>query len=443
MTRFSRTARGKLEPRSVRPIKPKSWVMTGGRRAVVVTALVNTASTAAAAVAGLLIARALGPGGRGQYAAVVAWFGIAIVAGELGQPAALCYFVASNRLRGRDYVATSRGLMLTTGVAVAAVGWSIAPLLAHQVNPVTNAYRVMFVTCIVSFVGSSYLFALQARKILWWNFLRATQPAVYLVLVLVVSFFARLTLMVAVACLVISVVVQTSTGYLLCRRVQLAAGGFDRKLARPLLSYGISQVAANAPTTVNSRLDQVILAGTTSYANLGLYAVAVSMTSLALPVVSAIGSVLFPRIASGGSVSTRALERTALRASLTIAGVIVAVLAVLSHWLLPVLFGHPYSAAVPLVWTLAAGGVFLASSQVAGDLLRGRGQPLMVALSQGVGAVVTVGLLLALLPVLGLQGAAIASSVAYFVTFAVLVLALRRRPRAAEGAGGGGDLSTY
>lgn len=425
------TPRADLQRRHADAAKPRAWVLTGSRRAVAITAVVNTASTATAAIAGLVIARSLGPEGRGQYAAVVAWFGIALIAGELGQPAALCYFVASDRLRGRDYVATARGLMLTTGVAAAVVGWCIAPHLAHGSHTVADAYRVMFVTCIVSFVGAGYVFALQARQIGSWNLLRAIQPAMYLTLVAAVAVFGRLTLMAAVLCLVISVVVQTLVSYWLCRRVQLHAGDFDRRLARPLLRYGISQVAANAPTTVNSRLDQVLLAGTTSYANLGLYAVAVSVTSLALPVVSAIGSVLFPRIAAGRTVSTRSLERAALRASLIIAAVILAVLALLSPWLMPALFGQAYSGAARLVWTLAAGGVFLAASQVAGDLLRGRGQPLMVALAQGVGAVITVGLLLSLLPVLGIQGAAIASSVAYFATFLVLVLALRRgAPRA-------------
>lgn len=419
---------GDVEPRPEQPAKQKAWVLTGSRRAVVITALVNTASTAAAAIAGLVIARSLGPDGRGQYAAVVAWFGIALIAGELGQPAALCYFVASDRSRGRDYVATSRRLMLTTGVVAAAVGWCLAPLLAHGSGSVTDAYRVMFLTCVVSFVGASYVFALQARQISSWNMVRATQPAIYLIVVVAVAVFGRLTLMAAVLSLVISVVIQTLASYWLCRRVHLHAGAFDRQLTKPLLGYGISQVAANAPTTVNSRLDQVLLAGTTSYANLGLYAVAVSVTSLGLPVVSAIGSVLFPRIA-GGATSTRALERTALRASLTIAAAILAVLALLSPWLVPVMFGKDYAGAVRLIWILAIGGVFLAASQVAGDLLRGRGQPLMVALAQGVGAVITVGLLLSLLPVLGIEGAAIASSAAYFATFLVLVLALRRRPR--------------
>lgn len=407
------------------------------------TALANVAITGAASLAGLLIARALGPTGRGQYAAVAAWFSIATLVGELGQPAALCYYVASDRLRGRDYVATARLLMLTTGTVAVVVGWFLAPVLSRGANVVTDAYRVTFVTCLFAFIGSSYVFALQARRIAPWNLARAIQPASYVSLVAMVAVVSHLSLMRVVVCLAASVMIQAAASYWLCRQMDLHAGVFDVRLTRPLVRYGASQLAANAPTTVNSRLDQVVLAGTTSYQNLGIYAVAVSVSSLALPVVSAIGYVLFPRIAARGIAASHALERRALRASLILAACIMAILAVLSPWLLPVFFGHAFSRAAALVWVLAPGGVFLASSQVAGDLLRGRGQPLMIAIAQGVGAVLTVSLLLLLLPVLGVQGAAVASSTAYLATFLVLVLALRRpsaRRRTDSTVPGGAEL---
>jgi hypothetical protein len=63
---------------------------------------------------------------------------------------------------------------------------------------------------------------------------------------------------------------------------------------------------------------------------------------------------------------------------------------------------------------------------VAGDLLRGRKQPLTVAWAQGMAAVFTVVLLFALLPAAGVFAAAIASTVAYGVSLALLLRALWR-----------------
>ena len=399
------------------------------RRAVAMTAAMNVAMAGSASIAGLLIARQLGPTGRGEYAAVLAWFGVALVVGELGQPAALCYFVASDGPRGRDYVATTRRLMLVTGSVIAAIGWALAPVLARQDNTLTTAYRLMFATCILSFVGSSYLFALQARTITYWNAARLVQPALYLAVTMALALIGVLSVLAALLSLVGTIFVQVVVAWVLCRRVDLHGGRFDRRLAQPLLRYGGSQIAANAPMAVNTRLDQVILAAYAPYQLLGLYAVAVSITSLALPVVAAIGYVVFPRIAERRGDSTVILQRQAVRASLILSAGLMIVIAALTPWALPTLFGRAYAQAVPLVWVLCVGGVFLASGQVIGDLLRGRGQPLLVAVAQVVGMICTVVLLLALLPLLGALGAAIASTVAYVTTFVVLVAALRRPGR--------------
>jgi O-antigen/teichoic acid export membrane protein len=403
------------------------------RRTIGAAALVNVAATTTAAVAGLLIARHLGPAGRGQYAAVLAWFGITVMIGEIGQPAALCFYVASAATRGRDYVATAGRLMLASGGLTAVIGWFIAPVLARQDETLTVSFRLMFATCIVSYVGASYLFGLQARSIILWNAARLVQPVGYLALIAVIAIIHHLTLFVAILAFVASSCVQTIVAWLLCRRVDLSAGSFDARLARPLLRYGSSQVAGNAPSMVNARLDQVILAGYAPYQTLGLYAVAVSLSSLAFPVVAAIGNVVFPRIAARHETSTLLLERRAVQASLVLATGLLAVIALLAPWVLPTLFGRAYSQAVPLVWVLCVGSLFLASGQVMGDLLRGRGQPLAVAVAQGVGAAFTVILLIVLLPLFSALGAAIASTIAYLATFVVLAFALRRPGRSRAG----------
>ena len=74
--------------------------------------------------------------------------------------------------------------------------------------------------------------------------------------------------------------------------------GLETRLVRPLAAYGIAQIAALTPATVNARLDQLVLSQAVPAATLGRYAIAVSCTMLPLPVVAAIGNVAFPRLAS-------------------------------------------------------------------------------------------------------------------------------------------------
>jgi antigen flippase len=376
------------------------------------------------------VARYLGPTVRGQYAAVTAWFGAALVLGELGQCAAICYYVARDPRRAKHYVATARNIMLCTGGLVAIVGVLVAPALAHGNVGVCFGYRLLFAACPLSFVGASYLFALQGRSIGRWLVGRATQPIVYLLLVGALKLGSALTLRHVLEALVFSFLSQTLIARELCSSVGLTGGRGRRSLGLRLTRYGTTQILATTPTAVNTQFDQLLLSQTVAAAALGRYAIAVSLTSLAFPLVAPIGYVLFPRLAAerNTSESGRNLQKRAMFASFTISIVLMAGVTLTAHWVIPLIFGPGYRSAGGLVLILAPGGVFCACSQVAGDLLRGRHQQGRVAWAQGVGAIVTVTLLFALVPALGVTGAAIASSCSYAVTFIIISVALLSRP---------------
>jgi hypothetical protein len=75
-----------------------------------------------------------------------------------------------------------------------------------------------------------------------------------------------------------------------------------------------------------------------------------------------------------------------------------------------------YRGAVPLVWILTPGALFLTCGQVVGNLLGGRNHPGIVARTQGLALISTLALLFALLPFLGVYAAAIASTIAYGIS---------------------------
>ena len=122
------------------------------------------------------------------------------------------------------------------------------------------------------------------------------------------------------------------------------------------------------------------------------------------------------------------MQRMAVLASAGLASAILLPLAGVAHWLVPLVFGTGYRGAVPLLWILTPGAVFLACGQVVGDLLRGRNRPIVVAQAQGLAAVLTMILLFTLLPLMGVAAAAIASTVAYGLALAVMTHQLWRLP---------------
>jgi O-antigen/teichoic acid export membrane protein len=391
----------------------------------------------ASGLGSLVVARALGPTGRGEYAALMAWFGISCIVGQMGLQAALCFYVAKDPQRARDYVATARAMMLATGALAFIAGLLIAPVLSRGNPEVADDYRIVFGISIVTYVGIAYTYSLQPRHLLGWNVIRTIQPVLSLLILCILWFLKLLTLNTTLFVLAAALTLQLGCGYWYCRRNALAPGHARISLLRPLAAYGIAQIAALTPATLNAQLDQLVLSQTVAPADLGRYAIAVSLTSVPIPLVAAIGNVAFPRLAAQQVVSdtTRRMQHYAIVASAGIAAAMLVPLAVVAYWLIPFLFGAGYSGAVPLLWILTPGAIFLACGQVVGDLLRGRNYPAVVAWAQGLAAIFTVVLLIALLPIIGVYGAAIASTVAYGAALAAMLRSLRHLPRHARRPG--------
>ena len=402
-------------------------VSRGVGRGVLATSTYNVVSTAAAGLAGIVIARSLGPSVRGEYAAIMAWYGLLVIAGGLGQPAATTYFVARDPDHGHRYVAASRTIMIASGTVILVAGGAAATMLASGATAVWG-YRIMFAACLATLVGVTYLAALQGSSIPRWNQARISQPLGYLLVIVVLHVAGQLNLVTAMLAFAATTVAQTVHAYRLCGHGGLTGGRPGPAVTRPLLRYGAGQLTALVPLIVMTRLDQLILSLVVEPAVLGNYAVAVSLTTLAVPVAAGLGNVAFPRIAAqrGLRPESHRLQWWAVGVSVAIAVAIMLPLAVSAPWLVPMVFGPGFHDAVVLVAILAPGGVFLACQQVCADLLRGHGRPFAIARSNAVAAGLMVVLLAALLPVLGPTGAAIASSVSIGVAVALLLRALHR-----------------
>ena len=402
----------------------------GFARSVAQTGGFNLATMALAGLGGIIIARAVGPTVRGEYAAVTVWMGISLTVGGMGQRAALVYYAAKEPLRAREYVATSRAMMMATGMVTLVAGFLLAPVLAHGLPAVTAGYRIAFCSSIVVFVGGSFIASLQARDIHRWNVVGVIQPAFSLIAIALLWRLRRLTLDSALIVLAASMLLQLAWAYGYCRRMGLAPGRARVALVRPLLAYGAVQIVAEAPGTLNVQLDQLVLSQTVPAADLGRYAIAVSISLLPVPLVSAIGSVAFPRLAAQREITgvTRQLQRLSVLGGACLAAAMLVPTAAMAYWLVPLVFGAAYRGAVPLLWILTPGSVFLACGLVTGDLLKGRCQPAVLAWAHGIAAIFTVALLFALLPLVGVYAAAVASTVSYGVALAIMLHRLSRLP---------------
>jgi O-antigen/teichoic acid export membrane protein len=375
-------------------------------------------------VTGPLQARALAPAGRGTLAAILLPLSLAPTILSLG----LGTYIIREAARGRrlGVLAGSVGsLLVLIGVAAAVAGPAIADLFAGGRHTVYVYVLAGFLLMPLSM--ASWVLIDMANGLERWNTLVITRlipPLVSVVGLVVLYALGRLT--------VASVAIVSIVGGLLA---VLPLLGLTREIGRPRfelavagesIHFGFRAWLGGLGSLANVRLDQLLMTRLVAAQELGVYVVAVTVSSFFVnPVVNAITSALAPRFAQGEPALVARVVRT------TILGVLVmgAAVAVAAPVLITVLFGSAFHDSIALAWILIAGSVPLAGISVLSSALTVGGHPGFSAISELVALAVTVPSLIIVLPRHGATGAAVVSSVAYAVNFVFLAWGAHRHLR--------------
>jgi O-antigen/teichoic acid export membrane protein len=381
----------------------------------------NAAFMAAGLITGPLLARSLGPSGRGALAAVAVPVSLGPVLLGLGLPAFVTRETSRREPVG-DLLGSVGLLYLAIGALTAAAALPISSYFAQGREPVRVALLIAMLAMPLLLLGTLLLGIANGQQ-RWKAVLGARlAPAAVALLgttvlfalgVLALPEAAALVLAAAFAAIVPTLGVLRGAGRLRVRRA----------LVRRSLRFGLPAWLWQASTLTNARLDQLLMVSLVAPRQLGLYAVAVSLAGVTNIFAGALGPALLPRVARG----EEALGAQLCRVSLLVSVLVGIGLAALCPLALPLLFGASFGAAVPMALVLIAASVPNAGTQVLTSALLGVGRPRIVAVSEAVSVGITVVGLLLLLGPLGGLGAALVSAAAYTVTFVILLAGARAR----------------
>ncbi|WP_063820985.1 oligosaccharide flippase family protein [Parafrankia elaeagni] len=403
----------------------------GYLRAVAETAGTGVLRAMISTVVGLIIARFLGSSGRGTYAAVFAYTMAAAAILELGLTSSVLYYTARLRDRAEQVIRTGAWLILGCGTVTAVVGYFVAPLILHGHPPEgVTALRFAFAVEPLILLGGVWTSCLQATDLRAWNLATVVQPLSYAVAVAAAVALDHMDILGVTIALIISMLTQCAAGGLLrCRQIP-RRGRFSHPLVRPMMRYGLLNLTSRVPYLFNARLDQLILTLMVPPAALGNYAVAVSLSLLSQPITAAFGSVAMPKIAAARdsrAVMGQGILTSAILGSISIGAAGSLVICAIAPFLVGAVLGPSFTDVLPLLLVLAPGAAVFGTNKVLGDILRGFNRSGTVACAEGLALVLTVGLNALLLPVMGVMGAAIASSAAYGTAFLLLLRAVVRQ----------------
>lgn len=370
-------------------------------------------------VTGVLLARGLGPHGRGELAAILLWTMLVVSAGSFGLPEALTYETASERESARRAVGTAVGAWFVLSVSLVAVGAVVLTFTLGGYDAATRESGYLLLAVIPLYLATSLcVAALQGLGAFGaFNLTRTLVPAATAVCLIGVAVFNGLTVRTAALSYIATYLVTAVAGLWFLRRTPIWSLAFDPRVLRRMFGYGVRSQTSFMTSTVIERLDQLLISLILGATSLGLYAVAVTLTSASTIAASTVALVAFPHVAALPSGPQRAASarRFVLLATAASALITIPILAATPQ-LLELFFGTAFVRVGTVCRILLLGNIFLAFTQLLVALLRGLGRPLDAGAAGAVGLVVTVVLLAALLPTLGLMGAAVASLVAYAVT---------------------------
>lgn len=379
-----------------------------------------------ALITSIMLARMLGPDGRGAFAVVGLLPGFVIAFGSLGVNSSAVYLVAQRKWPLKILSGNILSLTLILSLICVACGLGTVVLFAHTLFHGVSA-RYLFIS--LALVPLGLLFNNVSgifnglAKYREYNMLVVLQAVAFPIAFGALAWVGHLGLMGAILGLILSACVANIAAM---RRLWRILGAPTLALSlgclNDILRYGLATHIGSVFQFLNYRVDVFILNGFLNTKAVGYYSLAVGLAEILWSLSYAAGTVLFPLISSpidGGqrNLVTRTVTRfvflaTSLGALLLFFLGRIAIVALYSNRFLPAI--RPLQAILP-------GVVALGVARVLANDLAGRGYVKANSAVAFATMVVNVSLNFILIPRFGVVGAAWSSTITYSLTMIATV----------------------
>ena len=275
---------------------------------------------ALATISGILVARLLGPAGRGELAIAVLWPSVLAAVGNLGLREAFTFELAkAPSLRAR---LTGLAVLLALGQSILLVGlgYVLIPWLTRDQSHEVTRSALLFLWFIPANLLASYTLGLLQGDlaISIFNMIRLSVSIVYLAAVLVLWALGTVTVWNVTLGLLLANYITATFGVVAVLVKYSATWRMDRALTWRLFSYGIRNHAGSISSLLNQRLDQMLMAVLLVPEQLGWYSAAVNISGLARLGSGAFGTLVFPKVAATDPTEQRRVTKLYSRLNVTI-----------------------------------------------------------------------------------------------------------------------------
>jgi len=382
----------------------------------------------------IMVARILGPHGRGLYAVALAIGSLGVQFGNCGLASSNVYYVAKDRrllavLAGNALVVS----FLVGGVGALAtwVAFSLWPKLAPVHGTILSlALVVIPFSLSYTLLQSLLLGVLDVRG---YNKIELANKVLSVVLVVTLWVFKFITVEAMLSGFVLG---QITSFVWVLRRIRFLAAPARPKLSLSLLLEHVGLASRAYLVLLFSflvlRVDLLMVQYMLGAERAGQYSVAASMADYVamLPVVA--GTILFPKLSAMTDMreKLRLVKKAAFFIGILMLPVVI-LSALLARPLTVVLFGNSYLPATQAFVWLMPGIFFLAIECVAVQFLNSMGYPCSVVITWLACMSVNISVNFWAIPVYGIVGASLNSSITYILASVLIFWIISKTGRAA------------
>lgn len=377
----------------------------------------------------VVVARILGPEGRGLYAVAMAIGAIGVQCGTLGLHTVNSYAVAKDRSSLPGLVGNSLAVAALVG-ALAMTGAYIAVAIRPQIAPLGGS--LLFLALLWIPFGLAYTLVqcllLGVNAIAVYN--RAELANRTLALAMIVGLFL-LHVVSPQAVVAVGLVMTAGACAAAVRHLVRDSGRAPRpswKLFTGNFSYGLRAYLGTFFCFLVSRTDVLMLKYLAGTEAAGHYSIAGTMADNVsiLPVI--VASLLLPKLSATADIGRKyALMKKTVVGTTLILVPLFGVTMLLAPWAIRVLFGQAFAPAAPAYLWLMPGMLFLGIEVVAVQFLNSIGCPIVVVWIWFGCALVKVIANFRVIPIYGVSGASVVASCVYLLALVLIASVVYRK----------------
>jgi len=409
---------------SVSAALAKLWQIAAGtelRRNILETYGTRLLVVAVAFATAIVIARELGPAGRGLYAVAVTLGAIGAQFGNLGLHASNMYYVARNRALLPALIGNT--LAVVFGACVLAALSGIALFFWPRLSPIHGTLLLLALASVP--VSLAYLLIqgllLGVNKVRAYNNIESGGKLLALVLICILALLHGSTVELYFGVTLACVMVTFLWSLLRLKRDAAEPPKLSFAVFRQSISLGMRAYVIAFFGFLLLRIDLLMVKYMLGATEAGYYSISqvLAENTMMFPVV--VGLLLFPKLSATKEKEEKvrlANKAVLVTAALMLPVVVIAALA--AGPIISMAFGRSFLPAVaPFAW-LMPGTYFLGIETVMVQLLNSEGFPPIIVAAWIADTIVNVAVNFWAIPRYGIAGASAVSSVCYFLIFLIV-----------------------